>query len=319
MPVQLIPPNGSPLRGINAISARNQVDSPFLCLPNELRNQIYEYALSEPEGLHYRFAGNKAPRLFSKVEASPKENGPPFSLEANQLKYACRQLWHETKGYGLKFNALNFTQTDPAHPHAADQAVAFMSGISSQRMKWLRHVKIGLAPNLEKQKWARKRCRAQAIEPHDHEKCLEERQAGYHSIIPLLKFAHLHPQITFDVTITLPPHECDYHVPDTWYLLNEICMHLIAFRGKEQELLERRFWFYEKAEEQAKGMWRKNEELAVLNAPNVRFRFPIEWLDEEEIREDCFTADDLEWVEDEFEGGVDGFVECLRGWAENGF
>jgi hypothetical protein len=112
MPDQLIPANDTPFHGIKAsqravkltskqdvISARNQSKLPLLRLPGELRNRIYENALSEPEGLHYQFAKNQVPRLFSELEASPKAKR--YSLEANQLKYVCRQLWHESKGYGL--------------------------------------------------------------------------------------------------------------------------------------------------------------------------------------------------------------------------
>ncbi|KAF2822817.1 hypothetical protein CC86DRAFT_409595 [Ophiobolus disseminans] len=284
----------------DATSTRNQAKSPLLQLPPELRNQIFEHALAPPEGLHHRFAENTVSRLYSKLKPSPKGKGLNFTLEANQLKYTCRQLcW--------------------AHPSAADQAIAFLSQVNPQRLKWLHHVTIALTPCLEKEKWA-------AIPPCLDSECeypdcmeIQEWQDNYRSIPPLLKFARLHPDIQFDFTIMLSPHDCPRSVPSTWPLVTAICSLLIAFRDKEQEVQERRFWDNEDGNQELKKKLQDGEQFEVLDAANVHFRIPKDWFDETFIRMDCETQTELEWVEDYFAGGVDGFVDCVRLWVEDGF
>jgi hypothetical protein len=116
-------------------SVSNQEESPFLRLPGELRNKIYGYALIEPTGLHYRFAKCGPPRLYTKALPSGTELGLGYLYEANQLKYACRQLYCDTKGYGLVFNDLTFTRTSLDHPLPTDQAIAFPQTVSKKKLK----------------------------------------------------------------------------------------------------------------------------------------------------------------------------------------
>lgn len=72
---------------------------------------IYGYALYEPNGLHFQHSDDRVPRLYSNPEPGPKEKVPWNAREANQLKYTCRELWHDTRGRSLKLNILHFTQT----------------------------------------------------------------------------------------------------------------------------------------------------------------------------------------------------------------
>lgn len=74
----------------------------LFALPRELRDIVYDYALTEDNGL-----------ILKKRDLAPSDLSPPsfvalrhdyFRKEANQLKYVCRQLYHETKGRELRLN-----------------------------------------------------------------------------------------------------------------------------------------------------------------------------------------------------------------------
>ena len=71
----------------------------LLDLPRELRDMIYEYALTEDQGL----------LLVERDDTQKSFRGcrpTDPSTESNCLKYVCRQLYYETKGLGLGLNDL---------------------------------------------------------------------------------------------------------------------------------------------------------------------------------------------------------------------
>jgi hypothetical protein len=73
--------------------------SRLLDLPRELRDMIYEYALTEDQGL----------LLVERDDTQKSFRGcrpTDPSTESNCLKYVCRQLYYETKGLGLGLNDL---------------------------------------------------------------------------------------------------------------------------------------------------------------------------------------------------------------------
>jgi len=76
-------------------SAPPSAPNRLLALPRELRDIIYEYALTEDRGLLL-------------IETHPKSfRGHRLYehwVESNRFKYVCRKLYHETKGLGLKLN-----------------------------------------------------------------------------------------------------------------------------------------------------------------------------------------------------------------------
>ena len=117
--------------------------TPLLRLPGELRNRIYEYALTNENGLYYtKKHFNAGPRNSkpSKLALHTKELHKPklvmadpvwdnldiyscsevswinsdyydelkrsYTEDFNQLKYVCRQLYSETAGLELKYNDL---------------------------------------------------------------------------------------------------------------------------------------------------------------------------------------------------------------------
>lgn len=82
-------------------------------------------------------------------------------------------------------------------------------------------------------------------------------------------------------------------------------------------MLERRFRDDEDTVQWLEGVMRDSEDFEALDAPNVKLCIPKKWLDGTCVRMDCETREDLQWVENGYEGGVNEFVECLRLWVEN--
>jgi hypothetical protein len=95
---------------------------PLLRLPGEIRNLIYEYALTNEYGAYYRKEPGVKPKLYPARRAC---------YELNRLKYVCRQLYIETAGIELKFNTILFSCFLPAVKNmteiaAADQFLTFV-------------------------------------------------------------------------------------------------------------------------------------------------------------------------------------------------
>lgn len=96
----------------------------FFTLARELRNIIYEYALTEEWGLashkrepYSKFVTARGPPSGAGEDETFKNWGDDrlaesSAMESNQLEYVCRQLHQETSGLGLKFNALTFYSTE---------------------------------------------------------------------------------------------------------------------------------------------------------------------------------------------------------------
>lgn len=77
--------------------------SPFLNLPAELRNQIVTYALTTPTNT-LQYNPHNHPRYNKPIFEDPQHPNHEF----NQLKYVCKQLYAETAGLEINYNALRF-------------------------------------------------------------------------------------------------------------------------------------------------------------------------------------------------------------------
>jgi hypothetical protein len=78
----------------------------LLELPAELRNRIYEYALTDVSSIGLRF---RAYLIINDAICKPAlldANGEQF----NALKYVCRQLRAETDGLDLAYNVVRIAQ-----------------------------------------------------------------------------------------------------------------------------------------------------------------------------------------------------------------
>lgn len=75
---------------------QGQASCALLCLPGELRNQIYEYVLSDSHDI-YCFPSRTVDGAFNLFRTSE-----PTSVDQalNQMKFTCRQLRHDTARLG---------------------------------------------------------------------------------------------------------------------------------------------------------------------------------------------------------------------------
>lgn len=103
----------------------------FFRLPLELRDQIYEEVLSEPDGLVYNASLGTGMLM---LPASTAQGRPP---EANQLKYVCRQMRNETRGLCLRFNVICFLDNSSDYS-AGGQFIEFIRHCSDKLLEKLR-------------------------------------------------------------------------------------------------------------------------------------------------------------------------------------
>lgn len=75
----------------------------LLALPRELRDMVYAYTLAV-DGLILMKKPTEQPSFVARRHDSQGE-------EVNQLKYVCRQLYHETKGMELELNKVTAVQS----------------------------------------------------------------------------------------------------------------------------------------------------------------------------------------------------------------
>ncbi|KAF2791654.1 hypothetical protein K505DRAFT_363610 [Melanomma pulvis-pyrius CBS 109.77] len=115
-------------------------------LPGELRNRIYEYALSWPDGVTYHVDdGNH--QLCVPVRARQAKNGNGKSgkhesvdklCEANNLQYVSKQIRSEIKGLILKHNDIKFITTE-VHEHSP--VAICLDFLQQLRPEYLKHLR----------------------------------------------------------------------------------------------------------------------------------------------------------------------------------
>jgi hypothetical protein len=255
----------------------------FLDLSGEIRNRIYEYALMELEGLHYHHVGNELTASPDRKQYTKKKR---WRGHANQLKFTCRQIWHGTRGLGLKFNTLHFNCSNGFHPFASEQASQFLNDTSpyrfdrpqrafpsnpaSIRVNWIRHTTLTHEPSLGIAGWAGICCH---LRYRDHTSDCPW-TAEYRRTIALVKFAQSYPHVRFDLDISLPLHGYEDAVPGARPLVCEIVRHLFLFRGiawydlpVDLEILDPL---------KPTRLLIPDDDPAELIAPNVRFHVPKE-------------------------------------------
>jgi hypothetical protein len=162
--------------------------SPLLGLPRELRDQIYSYVLYDLNGLLYERSKDGVRRLCVRPLALSSTKGMLARLrraslgrilarrrrnrrELNQLKYVCRQLYDETKGFVMHQNLI-FLQ-DTCSPNAIEQCLCLF-----RRWPMLRYVAIKCDSKTFASESGRSRLRA--IVQH----CIENAQVSVRVHIP---------------------------------------------------------------------------------------------------------------------------------------
>jgi hypothetical protein len=115
-------------------------------LPRELRDQIYEYALYEPQGIIYLTTEKGSGKFYRRTITRPRKHfinsllrrsshltfvEGPHGVENNQLKYVCRRLYYETRMMDLRCNYIVFR--DSPSSNAVQQSVMLFSRCSVLR------------------------------------------------------------------------------------------------------------------------------------------------------------------------------------------
>jgi hypothetical protein len=108
----------------------------LLSLPGELRNQIYEYALTDENDLQclVPVATTSSLRLVSPSKSTFRD--------FNELQYVCKQLYKETSGLELQYNTVVFYGDFPNERGPGAVFLDIVSGCSSAKLALLRHVKL---------------------------------------------------------------------------------------------------------------------------------------------------------------------------------
>ena len=132
----------------------------FFRLPGELRNDIYEYILTDPRGLTCRVLSDGSSKFYTPDQRATerqehKRRQPQWSqrrknirrkpedivinkLEANKLQYVCRQLRQETKALELRYNTIYFNSTNDAGVDV--HCATFLASLSSLQISHLRQL-----------------------------------------------------------------------------------------------------------------------------------------------------------------------------------
>ncbi|KAF2478366.1 uncharacterized protein BDR25DRAFT_365582 [Lindgomyces ingoldianus] len=112
---------------------------PLLRLPPELRNLIYQFALSEPGSLRYHHDKH----LVTRAKLYASQNAAD---EFNQLKFVSRQMYMETAGLELRYNDLHFPFDQERSLHGVHMFLSFRDICSPIHQSWIRSVTIEDGP-----------------------------------------------------------------------------------------------------------------------------------------------------------------------------
>ncbi|KAF2791655.1 hypothetical protein K505DRAFT_376605 [Melanomma pulvis-pyrius CBS 109.77] len=280
----------------------NRKSSAFLRLPAEVRNNIYEYTLHcDDDALQYRYWKTKRnQRPIFHAQHKSNEDVQDF----NQLKFVCRQLYHETRSLEIRCNALAFKQIARWELEASAQFLRFVKGLPRKKLKWLRTITLSRNPNTFRNSWAW---------------CPGVVSQELPSIIKISQFCVTHPHIHVNFII---PH---FKVHEKFHLLpNNPALDIVSFvvsavyinrilRDKDfafllTDLLSDHF-------DREAIILRKGRLIQEFQASNLRFWPDMRVFDEYEFRKQA--AMETHWW-NALEGGLDIWVQHVRDWIENG-
>ncbi|KAF1840347.1 uncharacterized protein K460DRAFT_410938 [Cucurbitaria berberidis CBS 394.84] len=120
---------------------------PFLTLPAELRNRIYLYALTAPDGIKVRWRRSnsrwkKKPVMFT--NSDKEEEVCPI----NQLQYVNRQLHKETAGLELQYNRVIFDGYPGSNGDTMKSLYVFAGRCTPTKLQWLTHATLAQQSDL---------------------------------------------------------------------------------------------------------------------------------------------------------------------------
>ncbi|KAF2823018.1 hypothetical protein CC86DRAFT_75168 [Ophiobolus disseminans] len=108
-------------------------------LPAELRNRIFEYALTAPEDLRYCMPVEGASKPTFRVSATETDEAVT-SHPFNQLKFVSRQFYAETAGIEIRLNTISFALQNGSAMSPAEHLTEFLQSMSPKARSWLRKV-----------------------------------------------------------------------------------------------------------------------------------------------------------------------------------
>jgi hypothetical protein len=112
----------------------------FLALPTELRNLVYSYTLTTPNGAKVRWKAGKNRRQKKPIMFINGHNSTSYPI--NQLLYVNRQLRMETAGLEIQFNCVTFSTFPSVGASPIKSLLVFSGRCTPKRLQWLTHVKI---------------------------------------------------------------------------------------------------------------------------------------------------------------------------------
>jgi len=283
---------------------------------------IYEYALTEPDGLYFRWQGGRNPprncspfgcknefHMYPSLDAalSAKDSD---GTEANQLKYVCKQLYSETTGLGLKFNDLHFVRKDITVPPSERQFEHFIEHCTPRKLSLIRGVVLSKTEKARREAEAEfERYRQQGV-----------RSIDWRPSEALNAIGRLCPKAT--IQCELPPMD---RVPDPDHRVNvavaidNSLYQALRIRGVNSEenlaaYSKLRYYMRHRRSEYMISFGGTN------NAANVRYTVP-EWRDitEEDIRNHWLgEGKRIGKSEEELEKWTDDIVREFKEWIKHG-
>ncbi|KAF2661753.1 hypothetical protein K491DRAFT_773726 [Lophiostoma macrostomum CBS 122681] len=178
--------------------------SPFLAIPGEIRNHIYKFALTSPNGLYCNRTidvQSRKPVLYIlENEASPDTAASKHDisnvLEYNQLKYVNKLLYKEAAGLELQYNVVTFLRNNDVEPNPIGQFLDFARACNPAKLEWPMRIVLSTAGHIPPPK--------------------EGTKPWYQDCRELIKLCSVYPNITVSKLIRLFSIGADpYAIPDT--------------------------------------------------------------------------------------------------------
>ena len=116
----------------------------LLDMPAEIRNEIYQYALTDTAGLRVRSQATrnrckKKPVMhINDLDTGVVNEDQPLPI--NQMMYVCKLLRKETAGLEVQYNDVTFTSTSSTNTGAMWGFTQFIERCTPTRLAWLRKV-----------------------------------------------------------------------------------------------------------------------------------------------------------------------------------
>ncbi|PSN61479.1 hypothetical protein BS50DRAFT_651690 [Corynespora cassiicola Philippines] len=292
---------------------------PFLRLPGEIRNLVYEFALSEPNGLFYipcslgrLISRPLICRKYQKYYSGSRivlcdghdlETNPHYTREemvttrcgiviANQLQFVSKQLRHETRGIGARFNNITIMEyNDESRPECKWAFSDLIAAIPEAEITHLRKITVEaynyLDPRIQK----------------------GVQNSNIRTLDSAVDLCRRHPKLRLHIYArNFDPYKRNvFHGAAVW---------LKRVRGDTSYLL--RIYNPKKSRGKVLEGWFETaglQELFVQVPENLRF-FPRFFQFDESSFRLCYANAD--WTLAAVPNGLDGLVELMKEWYEHG-